>query len=244
MGRVSTLYLGIRSSLFLVWRLRLRGETLYGGCCLQLRDECHQLRADGFQQAQFSIHLFQSLSRDHGHLPHLTRSLFIRRGKSRDGTVQRKQLRDLVQGEAQLLRPPDEAQSFQVGLAVTAIAGNGARWVLQNPFSLVEANGLNIYSGFRGKFPNPHPLIVNPIPGYSLADQATRRSEREILDGRQTLAALFSTFVTLRCEVEGDILSSMLPRILVKFLFRDVVRLYHREDDGNGDDVWPFRNSE
>jgi hypothetical protein len=84
--------------------------------------------------------------------------------------VEREELGNLVQGEAQFLGTPDEAKGLQVGFIVGAIAGSGARGLLKNPFSLVEANCLNIHGGFGGKLSDSHWHIVNPIVKCSLKE--------------------------------------------------------------------------
>ena len=51
------------------------------------------------------------------------------------------------------------------------------------------------------------------------------------------------TSVTLNCRVDGGILIAILPLFLV-IPYSGRSAAYHREGDFNGNDVWPFRNSE
>src|ERR1700692_2201320 len=115
--------------------------------------------------------------------------------------MQGKQLGDFFQTEAQLLRPADEAQSFEIALDVTAITSNRARRFIQNALMLVEADGLNIYSRLRCKFADCHSNIVD----FPVLWSPVRTAVGAVP------ASFFSTFVTLGPAREDGILSSILP---------------------------------
>src|ERR1700686_877592 len=143
--------------------------------------------------------------------------------------MQGKQLGDFFQTEAQLLRPADEAQSFEIALDVAAIASNRARWFIQNALTLVEADGLNIYSGLRSKFADCHSNIVN----FSVLWSPERTAVEAVP------ASFFSTFVTLGHAPEDGILNSILP-----LLSPNTGATGHCKDDCHDDDVSAIRNPE
>ena len=111
-----------------------------------LADQVRQRGAHCLEFAQLAFDVGQSLLRQRTHLAAIGIGL----------TTQAQQVVDVLQAEAQFLRPPDEAQSRDVRLPVLPIPGRTPlRW-RQQALALVIAHGVDGDAGLRGELSDLH----------------------------------------------------------------------------------------
>ena len=109
-----------------------------------LFDQLPQLSAEGGEVGDFALDLRQVQLRDPIHF-----------GAGLAAVIgQAQQRANLVEGKAQVARPPYEAQSLEMGPGIGAIISAGSRRLGQQADPLIVADSFRLRAGSLGKVPD------------------------------------------------------------------------------------------